>query len=262
MKRLFLLIALCLTASCAQAGERILALAPHACEILFAVGAGKDIVGVGEYCDYPPAARRLPVVGNHQRIYVEAALRLKPTLVVTMQANLAGMSVLRRGGVRVCASNPHNMAELMQEFRRLGRLSGHEEAGERLAASFAAGVKALQDQRRRRVRVFYEVWTRPLMTVGGDSFLTDALATVGADNVFAAMPGESLRVNLEAVLRQKPEIILLPDVAAVNARRTFWRRWLGDGVRVLTVPADLLNRPGPRLLDGLSKLSRQLQGGT
>lgn len=258
MKRFCLLLAIIIWALPAHAGERILALSPHACEVLFAIGARDEVVGVGEYCDFPAAARHLPRVGNHQRIYVEAALRLKPTMVVAMQKNLAGLSLLEAKGVRAVASNPRSLAGLLAEVRRLGRLSGHGMEAERLATGLGARLQALRRHGTRRVRVFYEVWAKPLMTVGADSYLTDVLAAAGGANVFAAVAGDSLRVNVEAVLHKNPEAVLIPDTADVGQRRAFWRRWLGGKVRILTVKADLLNRPGPRLFDGLEELSMKL----
>jgi ABC-type Fe3+-hydroxamate transport system substrate-binding protein len=107
--------------------------------------------------------------------------------------------------------------------------------------------------------VFYEVWSKPLMTQGGPSFITDALARIGARNVFGDMPMETLRTGVEAVIRARPRAIIVPASSSkrLAARRAFWHRWL-PGVPVLAADPDLLQRPGPRLIDGMAGLQQRL----
>lgn len=261
MTRLWLVL-LCLLAWVpgARADARILALTPAACEMLFAVGAGADVVGVSDYCDHPDAARGLPRVADAQRLYVEQALRLKPTLVVAGQADLAGLSSLRRSGVRVMLVHPTSVPAVLADMRALGRASGHSAVAVRVTGVLRRHLSRIVAKAPRPpVPVFYEVWPEPLLTQGAPSFVTDALARIGARNVFGSVPMETLRTSVEAVMRARPRAIIVPASTPerLAARRAFWRRWLPD-VPVVAADPNLLQRPGPRLIDGMAGLQRRL----
>jgi iron complex transport system substrate-binding protein len=263
MLRLWLAL-LCLLAWVpgARAESRILALTPAVCEMLYAIGAGPDVVGASEHCDYPAAARRLPRIADYRRLYAEPALRLQPTLAVTGQADLPGLAALKVAGVRVMLVHPASVGDVLAAMRSLGRATGHVSG---------AGV-AVEGLRRRLARlaaragsppvpVFYEDWPEPLLTEGGPSFITDALARIGARNVFGGMAMETLRTSVEAVVRARPRVIIIPgaSVRRLAARRAFWRHWL-PAVELISVDADLMQRPGPRLVDGMAELQQRLQG--
>jgi len=250
-----------LLALSAQAAERVLALSPHACEILFAIEAAKEVVGIASACDYPEAVRRLPVVGDFRRVNVEAALRLRPTMAVVFDRHLAGLSRLESMDVKVVESHPRSVQAVVQAIRNLGRLTGHTGSARRLAEDFAARLQAVRRRVRTPVRVFYEAWSEPLVSSGARSFITDVLRVAGAENIFGHVPVESPRVSVEAVIRARPDMILVPDMPGhVAARRQFWRRYVGDAVPVMAMPQDLISRPGPRLIAGIEMLSARLHG--
>ncbi len=257
-----LLVLLCLLAWVpgAWADARILALTPAACEMLFAIGAGPDVVGVSAYSDDPHAARKLPRIADDQRLYVEPALRLKPTLAVAGQADLAGLPALRRAGVRVMLVHPASVAAVLADMQALGRASGHTAGAARVVGDLRRRLSRLAARAPRPpLSVFYEIWPEPLLTEGGPSFITDALARIGARNVFGEMPMETLRTSVEAVIRARPRAIIVPapTTKRLAARRAFWHRWL-PGVPVLAADPDLLQRPGPRLIDGMARLQQRL----
>lgn len=258
--RALLLLSILLCATGAAAGERILALSPHACETLYAIGAEHQLVGAVAYCDYPAAARALPRVGSYNRINVEAAIALKPTLAIVMNAQVPGAERLRELGVRVVASYPESVGAVLEEIRFMGRLTGREAAAQRLAGSLQARLHRLLQQRPATpVPVFYEVWAEPLLTAGKQTFIDDLLRQVGMRNVFGEVELEAPRVNIEAVVRAAPQVVLIPsEKRDVKARTAFWRKWLGEDVRVLSIDPDLVHRPGPRLLDGMELLAKML----
>lgn len=145
-------------------------------------------------------------------------------------------------------------------MRALGRASGHAAEAVRLAASLHRRLSRIAGKAPRPpVPVFYEVWPKPLMTEGAPSFVTDALARIGARNVFGTVPMETLRTSVEAVMRARPRAIVVPASTPerLAARRAFWRRWLPK-VPVVAADPDLLQRPGPRLIDGMAVLQRRL----
>jgi iron complex transport system substrate-binding protein len=245
-----------LAANPALAAERILALAPHICEILFAVGAGDEVVGGGDYCDYPADAKRLPRVADYRQVYVEAALRLKPTLAIALRDNLPGMAELSRHGVLLAASDPHSVQGMLDDMLRLGRLAGYAAGAEHVVAGLKRRLQAMHDARpAAHPRVFYEIWQKPLIAAGGASLINSVLSELGLVNVFADIPQEGPRVSVESVLLARPDIIVLSSQSNVQARERFWRKWFSRRpVRFVVADADLLHRPGPRLIAGMQQL--------
>ncbi len=258
LKGLFIfLLWLCAT-SPAIAAERILALAPHACEILYAIGAEKDVVGAVSYCDYPDAAKSLPRVGAYNRINVEAALALKPTMAIVLDMQTPGIKQLEALGVTIIQSYPQKVDEVLRDIRRIGQLTGHHKQALQLANDLQHRLGKL-DIQHQQTPVFYEIWADPLITAGQHTFIHDVLKRMGLRNVFGDVQLEAPRVNIEAVIAAKPKVIIVPsEKRDVKKRTIFWRKWLGDDIRVISVNPDLLHRPGPRLLDGMEYLSKAL----
>lgn len=244
------------------AAQRILALTPHACEILYAIGAGSRLVGGVAYCDYPAEAGELPRVGSYERINVEAALRLRPDVAVVMSRNVVGVEALEKMGVAVVVSNPVSFATMFDDILKLGELTGQgREAGD-LVGQLRRRLQKVRAGRRSAIPVFYEVWHDPMLTAGGAGFISDLIHEAGGRNIFAAIDAETPRVNVEAVIRARPEVMILPlEESGIAGRRAYWEQWLGRGrVRFVAIDPDLLHRPGPRLLDGLEMLQQALHG--
>jgi len=252
---------LCLLLPCtALAAERILALSPHACEILYAIGAGDEVVGAVDYCDYPEAAMHLPRVGSYTGINLEAALRLKPTMAV-ISGTSAQQAQMEALGIRVIRSAPQSVDEVLADIRRLGRLTGHTKQAQALAASMQKRLNHLSDRHGKQpIKVFYEIWDDPLQTVGGKGFINDLLQRAGLKNVFSSIPLETPRINIEAVLHAAPDVIIIPsEHRDVAARKRFWKHWLGNDIRIIVVNPDLMHRPGPRIIDGMEALEQALE---
>jgi len=261
--RWLLCVLLLLSTSPAQAAERILALTPHACEMLYAIGAGSQIVGVSAYCDYPAAASKLSRVGNYAGINVEAALRLHPDMAVVLNRNVKGVEKLQEMGVRIVVSDPGSFEAMFGDITKLGVITGHTANAERLVGSLRKRLDRVRAMKPSGTRVFYELWTDPMLTAGGPSFISDLIREAGGRNVFAGIDTETPHVNVESVIRARPDVILVPlEKRNIEERRTFWEGWLGKGrVRVIAIDPDLMHRPGPRLLDGLELLQKALSRG-
>ncbi len=259
MKRFIIFtVVLCFSAAQANATERILALSPAACEILFAIGAGSEVVGVSDYCDFPESAKHLRHVANARQVFVEAALRLKPTLIVASNTHLKGMKSLKDDGIRILFTHPRHISDIFSDMRRLGVATGHKRKAEVLAQTLERELHAMTLHRARRIPVFFEVWSDSLMTQGGKSFITEVIEAAGGSNVFVDVELESMRINVEAVLRAKPEVIVIPSKSGdIHSRRAFWHKWLSS-TRVISVNPDLISRPGPRLVYGVKALQRKL----
>ena len=258
LKRLILLLLCVCSVTPAFAGERILALAPHICEVLYAIGAEKDVVGAVSYCDYPKAAKQLPRVGAYNRINVEAALALKPSMAIVLDTKISGIKQLEAMGVKIVQSHPETVDEVIIDIRRIGKLTGHALQASLVADDLQQRLNQL-GKVNKPTPVFYEVWAEPLLTAGKNTFIHDVLKRMGLKNVFGDMQLEAPRVNIESVIAAKPEIIIIPsENRDVKERTLFWQKWLGKDIRVITVNPDLVHRPGPRLLDGMEYLKGQL----
>ena len=252
----------------AAPARRIVSLAPHATENLFAAGAGDRLVGAVAYSDYPEAAASVPRVGGYSSLDLEAIVALKPDLVVAWQSGNADTAVdkLKALGLTVYQTQPDRLEDIPASIENLGRLAGSEKVARRAAADFRQRLAALRKRYSTRlaVPVFYQVWHRPLLTVGGAQIISDVIRLCGGENIFAGLAAKAPSVGVEAVLAADPEAI----VASGMGKNTpvgleDWRRWkhmkaVARG-NLFFVPSDLMHRPTPRLLDGAELLCRQLE---
>jgi iron complex transport system substrate-binding protein len=244
--------------------QRIISLTPHLTELLFAVGAGPQVVGVDSASDYPPAAQALPRIGDYSRVNFERILALKPDLVVVwLDGNRAAdIHGLEKMGLPVLQTRATRLDDVARLLRLLGQASGHGAQGEAAARDFSARLSALQKGPARQppLRVFYQVWDRPLMTVGGTHWISDALMLCGARNVFADLHGLSPVVSREAVLQRAPELIVSGSDAPDMRRE--WQRFPSlpavKNQAFVRLDADRLHRPTPRLIEGVAALCAAL----
>jgi len=242
--------------------QRIVSLAPHATELLFAVGAGSRIVGTLDTSDWPVAAKAIPRVGDSRSIDLERILTLSPDLIVTWPWTApAQVEVLRARGIPVFTTMPATIDGIAANLERMGVLVGDPAAGWRESKAFRDRLTQLRarNAEARKVRVFYEIWDAPLYTIGGRHLITQAIEVCGGENIFAALTLPAPAVDVEAVLAAKPEAIIAG--AERGARPGWldgWRRWKELPAvakdRLYAVDADLLHRPGPRFLDGVDAL--------
>lgn len=235
---------------------RIVSLAPHLTELVYAADAGARMVGAVEYSDFPPAARELPRVGSDAHINLESVLALRPELIVAWPnpGSVRAIDRLAELGIPVFRSEPRELEDIATTLERLGVLAGTSAQAQRAAQAFRARKAGLEKRYagRPKVRVFYQVWDRPLLTVNGDHVISKVIALCGGENVFAAAPLIAPEVDAEAVLRVAPEVTLTSRPGAQPPS------WLPGG-RFFVVPADLIQRHTPRLLDGAEHVCRALE---
>ncbi|MEQ1663297.1 MAG: cobalamin-binding protein [Thiobacillus sp.] len=243
--------------------QRIITLTPHLTELVFAVGAGAQLVGVDSASDFPASARSLPRVGDFSRVNLERVLALKPDLVLVWQDGNRAVDIhgLQQQGLPVMQTHATGIRDVARLLRLVGQATGRGRTGDAAARRFEADLAVLRSPARPTpLRVFYQVWDRPLMTVGGVHWISDALAVCGARNVFADLRGLSPVVSREAVLRRAPDLIVSGSDAPDP--RPQWQRFVsvpavkkGAFVRL---DADRLHRPSPRLTEGVKALCQAL----
>ncbi|MDW5376870.1 cobalamin-binding protein [Halomonas sp. HP20-15] len=243
--------------------RRIVALAPHAVEMLYAVGAGDALVGAIDGSDYPAAARLLPRVGSYRGILLEAVLARGPDLVVTWASGTPQALVerLHAIGIPVYASEPRALPDIAENLRELGRLAGHGERGEYQSAVYLARLAALEQTFDEPPRVFYQLGASPLTTLAGGHIVTQVIRGCGGAPLFAEQPVLVPQVGREALISARPTVIL--SAAHDDAWQAAWQRWplvpaVASG-QLYTLEPDWISRPGPRLLDAMDQVCSALR---
>jgi len=251
----------------AAPAQRIVTLSPHLAEVLFAAGAGGRLVGVARFSDFPDAVRSLPQVGDAARIDLERVVTLKPDLVLAWKSGnpASDIAALERLGFPVYVSETARLDDVPRVLRTIGVLAGTVQSAEKAAAAFERGVAALRDRysQWRVLRVFYQIWDRPLFTVNRDQLISDVLAACGGHNIFAGAPALVPAVSLEAVLAARPDVIL--GGSELDSRQGFIESWQHTElasmrrVPVYYVPPELVQRQTPRVLEGAALICRELE---
>ena len=251
----------------AQPAQRVVSLAPHATELLFAAGAAERVVGVLSHSDFPAEAKRLPVVGDSRQIDIERLLALKPDLLVVWLhgSSARQLEQLQQLGIPLFYSEPHKLDEIPDAVVRLGQLLGTDAVAAKRAAQLRQTLSTLTARYAGRptVRVFYQVWSKPLYTLNGRHIVSDAIRVCGGENIFDRLATTAPIVNIEAVLQANPEAI----VTGSNLQKTetglaLWQDYPAllavKNNNLFAIDADLLNRAGPRLIDGTAALCEKL----
>jgi iron complex transport system substrate-binding protein len=256
------------TVRLAAPARRIVSLAPHVTETLYAAGAGARLVGAVDYSDYPEAAKALPRVGGYSRLDLEAIAALKPDLAIGFASGNAPAHIarLKALGIPVYLSQPNRIEDVAHNLEHFGELAGSAATARAAAATFRGRLQALRDRHagRPQVRTFYQIWKEPLMTVGGEQVISDAIRICGGDNVFGRLKPLAPTVTVEAVLAADPEAIVASGMDESRPEwLDDWRRWKHlTAVKrdnLFFVPPDLIQRHTPRLVDGAERLCAHLE---
>lgn len=253
--------------SLARPAQRIVSLAPHTTEMLFSIGAGELVVGAVQFSDYPDEARHIPRVGNALNIDLERILAMRPDLVVAWQSGNSedAVTTLRTLGVPIYLSEPRRLNQIGGNILDLGVLTGKEDNAHRLATQFAERLAVLQATygTRHPVRVFYQIWQQPLMTINGQHLISQVLTLCGGINIFADLPVLAPRVDLESVLARKVEAILISSSAVDDTQAIqSWSKWQSlAAVRerhIYNIPWDLISRHSLRIVEGAGLICEAL----
>ena len=251
------------TVTLAAPAQRIVSLAPHATELLFAAGAGKQVIGVSEHSDFPTEAKNLPSVGGNGQLDVERILTLKPDLVVAWASgnNPRQLARLRKLGLTVFESEPRSFESIASSLERLGVLVGRDE-GRLQARQFRQQVQSLQQHYAGRspVAVFYQIWSTPLMTLNDTHIVSHAVKLCGGINIFGRLKPLVPTISREAVLTANPDMIIVSDEKGNGLER--WRSFkhmhaVANG-NLMTIDGGLMNRAGPRTIEATRTLCEQI----
>lgn len=264
---LFIIIAILLGISCKQQppakAARFVVLSPEVAEILCALGAEADIAAITSECDFPASLSAKPKVGSFSSVDKEAIIALQPSIIFCSALEQEGSAAeLQKLGFRVEVVYPKTLAMLSAEIRRLGKLIGKEPEAIALATNIETGISSLKASNigKKRPRVYLEIYRDPLMSVSDASYVGELIEAAGGDNIFPVLERDYARVNPEAVITAKPDIMICysrdnlqsilsrkgwQDIPAIRNKQIFFEADLNP---------DLIQRATPRSIEGIKAM--------
>jgi len=249
-----------------QPAQRVISLSPHITELLYAAGAKEKIIAAVDFSNYPPEATSLPRVGSGYQLDLEAIIGLKADLIVGWKSgnNPAQLEQLKKMGFKLYLSEPKNLRGIAKNLRDLGELLGNKVKADQQADDFLAELKKLKNDNNSNIklRVFYQVWDKPLFTVNGKHIISQVIELCGGENIFKELTAISPQVDIEAIIARNPQLI----IAGLSKERenwlSDWKKWVSiDAVKnnqLYGINADLIVRQTPRILLGAKKMCKQI----
>jgi iron complex transport system substrate-binding protein len=251
--------------------QRVVSLAPSVTESVFAVGAGDRLVGVTTFCNYPEEAKSIQKVGDTLNPSIETIVALKPDIVFVSSASQleSFMNTLEKNGITVYVMNPGSFDGVIHNLEQLGIIFGTTELSQKLVRQLEDREQTIlrtlgtplqrDDKRVGTVRVFVQISKEPLFTIGKDSFLNDLLLNAGGRSVTESVPAAFPKLSKETALALQPEAIILSDSSDNQEPNEVLRNSpaVKNG-RVYKIDADIISRPGPRLIEALEQIAKML----
>jgi iron complex transport system substrate-binding protein len=234
---------------------RVVTLAPNLAELMFAVDAGDQLVGVSAYTDFPPAAAELPIIGDAFAIDQEQLLILKPDILLAWDEGTPAhlLDRLRDEGYRVEVIATNGLDDVADALETIGALTGNPQQAKQAAEHYRQRIAALRERYKdtEPVRVFYQISSRPLFTVNGTHYISELLDLCGGQNIFSELGELAPMVDVEAVLSRDPEAMLAATDATEEAFDD-WNSWPGMAANRygnrFFMPAAEIGRATPRLV--------------
>lgn len=247
--------------------QRIIALAPHIVEMLFDIGAGEQIVGAVAYSDYPKAALDIPRVGSYHGMQIEKLLALNPDLVIVWKSGNSQSDIdkMKRLGLNVVFSNPKDIDDVATELRYFGELTGNQKQAKMVALAYEKRLKMLRvkNKDKQLIPVFYQLWSEPMMTINGTTWINQLIEVCQGENVFKSNPTPYPKISIENVIVAQPHLMILPDENADKPQPIInWDKWpeipAVKNNKFIHVDADLLHRFSTRMLSGIEDMCEKI----
>ncbi|MFB3765187.1 MAG: ABC transporter substrate-binding protein [Methanotrichaceae archaeon] len=259
----------------AKAPERIISLAPSNTEILFALGLGNNVVGVTKYCNYPPEVEslkdsgKLAVIGGYIDPDLEKILSLHPDLILATDVNINDIvPALEKAGIPTFVVKSNNLSGILASIRKIGKITGKEAEASTLTSQMESRIKAVSDKVNQlpKKKVLYIVWHDPVQTVGKGTFEDEIIELAGGTNIFHELSGYP-QVDPEAIAVRNPEVIIACTGMGEGMDQPFqWAKTdkslnqtdARHNNRIYEADADIMTRPGPRIVEGLEMFARYI----
>jgi vitamin B12 transport system substrate-binding protein len=244
--------------------RKIIALAPHIVESLYAIGAGEQIIGTTAHADYPADAKNILRVGNYARLQIEKIIQLKPDVIIAWKTGnpTDDLARLKKYQLKVIYSHPQTLEDVANELIMLGKITGREVAANIIAAKYMKKLQKIQQTyaNQSKVSVFYELWSRPLRTVANQAWPQQQIQLCGATNPFANAIDDYPSIGLEQVLVSLPQVVIQPSTDSPDGLN--WSQWQHiPAVKnnfIFYPNADKLHRMTTRMLDEVVVLCEQI----
>lgn len=237
---------------------RILSLAPNVTEILFEIGAGNQIIGRDKYSDYPRAVNNIPIVSDYFRLNLEFILAMKPDLIVLEDSSYLKRDCqrLKQADIAVYINKANSLSSIVTTFLNLGILTGHEQVAKDKAKQFQEKIEKLTSKylNARKMKVFYELWDNPLLTVNKNTIINEAIELCGGQNICASLPTTAPNVSMESVIRRNPDVIITSYPRAKLTWEACEKLSLIKKDQFFYLPPVLIERTGPRIVQGIGQM--------
>ena len=242
---------------------RAVSLAPNLTEIVFTVGAGERLVGVTSYCDYPAEAQAIQKIGDTLAPNIENIIALKPQIVLVSTASQMEnfTRTLDAQGIAYFVTNPNSLDDIYKTIYQIGEIFGENEKAYQTVDEMKRRVADVEARtvQAKGVKVFVQIDKNSLYTVGKDSFITDLIQRAGGESLTKDLTTAYPKISKETALALNPERIILSESENnMEPNEVFANSPAVKNGKVFSVNADLLSRPGPRVVDGLEKIARAL----
>jgi len=236
--------------------ESIVSLAPNITEILFAIGAGSKVVGVTDYCNFPDEVKSKKRIGGFTNPSIESIINLKPDVVfATKDGNPRGaVERLRKLNVPVYVIDARDLEGITRAIIKIGEVTGNINEANILTNKIRKKLYDILNRTKKRKRVVFLYGIEPLIAAGGKTLADDLIRFSGGINIFSDATSY-LRVNKEKILSRKPDIVILSEMGEGSLSAI--KKLSSDfGKKIFTINGDIVNRPGPRVIEGLEELYR------
>lgn len=249
----------------AKPPDRIVSLAPSVTEMVFALGAGDRVIAVTEFCDYPSEVAQKPKIGG-TRPSLESLVALKADLILTPRAFIDPALIDRLDQLKISTyvMEAKTVEDVLSHLHTLGRILERASAATQLVSEMRRRIRHIKERTATlpRPRLLYVLNSQPLMTVGPGSFIHQLIELAGAENIGAVTGQAYPRISMEEVLKQNPDVIIFPvgDSEGIpELEQQQWERWQGINAvrtrRLYQIDSRLVDRPGPRIVEGLERLA-------
>jgi len=255
------------TVTLKQPAQRIISLAPSVTELLFSAGAGSKVVAVVDYSDFPESAKELPHVGGYTQLDIERILALQPDLVIGWKSgnHPDTLEKLRQLGLPVYTTETRYLEQIPVTLEKFGRLAGTSTIAKKEAEHFRLTLQKLKEQYQDKapVKVFYQVWNKPLITINKENLINQVIGVCGGQNVFAELSNIAPRIDIEAVLKVNPDAIVASGMRVERPEwLDEWKDWPAINAvqkrQLHFIPPGHIQRQTVRVLLGAEQLCQQL----
>ncbi|MDH5425607.1 MAG: cobalamin-binding protein [Gammaproteobacteria bacterium] len=247
--------------------KRIISLAPHATELLFAAGASVQVVATVSYSDFPEQAKTIPRIGSYKKIDMESVVKINPDLIIAWNSGGVEQQIadLKRLGFKVYLSEPTSFEDVATNIINMGKILGTTETAQAAAGVYLQELGRLKKKYNnlKPVDVFYQVWNIPLRTINNGHLISSVIKFCGGHNVFGELSMRAPKVGIESVIEKNPQAII---IGMSEDRKDWvdpWFQWKSiDAVKnnhIYSVNADLIVRQGPRVLQGAKRVCEVLE---